>query len=74
MPKGSYLGPLTVLTAGCLLHKFIEKSRACKPLFDKLQTFRADNNIGMRFDLSSCMTTSSEAIRPIFPKIPLAVR
>ena len=42
--------------------------------FDAGSTSRAYSNIGMHFDFSSCMTTCSEAIRPIFPKIPLAAR
>jgi len=38
-------------------------------LFERLQTSRLYDNTGMHFDFSNCMTTSSEAIRPIFPKM-----
>jgi len=51
--------------------QFHKESICCKirrlhVFFDKLQTSSAYNNTGTHFDFSSCMTTASEAILPIF--------
>ena len=40
----------------------------------RLQTSNAYRSSGKHLDFNSCMVTSSEAILPIFPKIPLAAR
>jgi len=41
----------------------------------RLQTSKlAYRSSGMHLDFNSCMITSSKAILPIFPKIPLAAR
>jgi len=40
----------------------------------RLQTSKAYRSSGKHLDFNSCMVTSSEAILPISPKIPLAAR
>ena len=40
----------------------------------RLQTSNAYRSSGKHLDFNGCMVTSSEAILPIFPKIPLSAR
>jgi len=49
------------------------KSSDCQSLLAKLHTSNPYNNTGIRFNLMSWRTTSSDAIRPTLPKIPFTV-